>query len=460
MQIKFTVGPVYTKYRLIDATVPEIASISGIIRMATQARPEGFQFMPKYKQGVWDGYINLSSGYQFPTGLLSLVQRALPLGMTVEVEDHLDYPQYYASLMHPNMFKEIELRPYQLNAAIELITSKRGVAHMATNSGKTEVIAAMCKTLLCDILVVTTKLDLLKQTSQRLSKRLGEKIGFVGAGESDVQRVTVGMLQTLAKHDLKPFANVGCIIFDECHHVPSQTAQKVMLGIPAPLRYGFSGTPLHHAALDDLMLMAATGDVLVTVTNTELVDSGVSAKPEIVMYTVKQDMDDDLEWQDAYQTFIVASEVRNQIVIEQAKQAEGVTLVLVERIEHGKYLAQHLPESMFLHGGTPLDQRVGALDLMRFGHLRIVIATPIFDEGVDVPSIDTLVLAGGGVSPIKLLQRLGRGMRHKQGENVLHVIDFVDEANEYLLQHSIQRAQLYESEGFDVKLATPTQGRV
>lgn len=452
MKLKFNVGPINTKYQVLEATAPEIASIAGLIRMATQARPEGYQFMPKFRQGLWDGYINLSRGSTFPTGLLSLVKRSLPLGLEYEVEDDLEYPQYYASAMHPNMFGGIELRPYQLNAATDLIMARRGVAQMATNSGKTEVIAAMCKCLLCDVLILTTKLDLLQQTSQRLSQRLGEKIGIIGDGHAELQRVTVGMIQTLAKRRSFKDLEVECIIFDECHHVPSQSAQRVMLSIEAPMRFGLSGTPLHHDQLTDLLLIAATGDVIVNVSNQALIDAGVSAKPKITMVTVTDTSDYKCEWQEAYQTNIVNNLVRNQAVADYAVQAPGITLILVDHIAHGNLLQAMIPGSVFLHGSTPLEQRAFALDSMRQEQLRIVIATPIFDEGVDVPSIDTLILAGGGLSPIKLLQRLGRGMRHKAGENVLHVIDFVDDTNCYLMEHSIQRVQLYEQEGFDVQL--------
>lgn len=461
MRVQYFVEPIYTRFQISEATPSEIASLTGLIRMSTQARPEGYQFMPKYKRGVWDGYINLSRGNTFPTGLLSLLQRSLPEEVDQSVVDQVQYPQYYASLMHPQMFQGIELRPYQINAAIELILSRRGIAHMATNSGKTEVISAMCKTLLCDVLVLTTKLDLLEQTSQRLSQRLGEKIGRVGDGQVELQRVTVGMIQSLAKWSAQSltsqFKEIGCVIFDECHHLPSATAQQVMLNLPAPMRFGMSGTPLHQTKLADLMLMAATGQVIVTVTNADLIESGVSAKPKIIMHVVKLEDDDDLEWQDAYQTYIVANPERNRIIMEHARQATGVTLILVERIEHGQALAEQLHGSLFLHGSIPLEQRAQALAEMRTGQQRIVIATPIFDEGVDVPAIDTLILAGGGVSPIKLMQRLGRGMRQKHGENVLQVVDFADESNKYLFQHSIARAELYESEGFDVTLATPTQ---
>jgi superfamily II DNA or RNA helicase len=82
----------------------------------------------------------------------------------------------------------------------------------------------------------------------------------------------------------------------------------------------------------------------------------------------------------------------------------------------------------------------------------VYIATPIFDEGVDVPGIDVLILAGGGKSNIKLLQRLGRGMRTDPDKVQLLVLDFIDDTNRYLFKHSEERLNVYEREDFQILL--------
>jgi len=126
-------------------------------------------------------------------------------------------------------------------------------------------------------------------------------------------------------------------------------------------------------------------------------------------------------------------------------------LVLVTRLDHGEVLSGMIDGSIFIHGSDTTDVRMSALNNMRLGDGGVYIASPIFDEGVDVPALDCVILAGGGKSHIKLLQRLGRGMRKKEGENVLHVYDFIDNTNQYLYNHSLARMQTYEQEGFDVE---------
>jgi len=48
------------------------------------------------------------------------------------------------------------------------------------------------------------------------------------------------------------------------------------------------------------------------------------------------------------------------------------------------------------------------------------------------------------------LQRIGRGLRQKEGDNVLYIHDFLDNHNKHLKRHSLKRSEVYRGEGFDV----------
>lgn len=460
MELTLVKGPIYTSLRFTDVPHNIIAELLGVVRQVTSARPAGYKFVPSYKNKTWDGYIKLYANNKFPTGLMHRVVDAVTAAqpdLTINVVNAEDrFPECLPVLddVRSDMFSGITLRDYQINAATTLLKAGRGVAKMATNSGKTEVIAAMCKALIGNILVLTTKKELLHQTSQRLSMRLDEPVGRVGDGINDRRRVTVAMIQTLCRHDNLDieFGDVGCVMFDECHHVPSKTSQKVLMGIPAGLRFGFSGTPLHYDDLDDLVLIGATGSILVEVSNSDLIEAGVSSKPFVDMYVVDSADGFDMKYAKAYEKFIVSNDNRNNIIAScVGRQEAAATLVLVDRLEHGYILQRMIPGSLFANGNMCTDERSRILDKLRSGGGHVVIATPIFDEGVDVPSVDLLVLAAGGLTHIRLLQRVGRGMRQKESR-MLRVVDFVDDTNKHLLRHSEARAQLYESEGFSVRV--------
>ncbi|HKZ41023.1 MAG TPA: DEAD/DEAH box helicase family protein, partial [Candidatus Hodarchaeales archaeon] len=104
--------------------------------------------MPKYKSGYWDGYISLMKDMStFPTGLLDLVVGKLD---EYGVQASLWYKDGRLgdfTTVCENDLSGIILREYQINAANALLGFRRGVAKMATNSGKTEVMAAIIKAL-------------------------------------------------------------------------------------------------------------------------------------------------------------------------------------------------------------------------------------------------------------------------------------------------------------------------
>jgi superfamily II DNA or RNA helicase len=78
----------------------------------------------------------------------------------------------------------------------------------------------------------------------------------------------------------------------------------------------------------------------------------------------------------------------------------------------------------------------------------------IFDEGEDCPGIDALVLAEGVKVNTNVIQRIGRALRKKPGENTAWIVDIVPLAAKKLIEHADERCRLYEKEGYEVRLVT------
>lgn len=458
--IKIVVKELYSRVLSKDPVV------LAVVRNVCSARPEGYQFMSKYRSGRWDGYISLVRGLNtFPTGLLRLVCDELERSkVDVECDYAIKHIQPGNDISN-DMLQGITLRDYQVTAIKQLLRGGRGIAKMATNSGKTAVIAGLIKAYEnFHSVVLLHRKELLHQTRERLAARLGVSVGDIGAvgdGMFLKHRVTVAMVQTLynRRKDIpQVFAGNFLVLVDECHHVSSNQMMDVLFAIPGPIRIGFSGTPLVNRRLADLKLIAATGPVVVDISNKELISSGVSATPDVTIHTVYDDDADlfELDYAKAYAKAIVNNDERNAIISNIAHVAAGgygIVLVLVTRIAHGNILSNMIPGSIFVHGSCSVEERREALDNMRRDDFTgVVIASQIFDEGVDVPCVDTVVLAGGGKSQVKLLQRIGRGLRAKKGRNVVVVHDFLDDTNKYLLNHSERRIDVYEQEGFSVTL--------
>jgi len=460
------VGDVYSKV----LNPKEHAKALELIRIVCKARPSGYQYMPKFKAGFWDGYVNLMpTWHTFPTGLLNAVCEALyEVGIPYNIIRPDDARNAILSIkkVHSECLSGVVLRDYQVSAANTLLEARRGIAKMATNSGKTEVMAAMIKVMGLRSVVLVHRKELLHQTAQRFIDRGIKSVGKIGDSIFDPRHVTVAMIQTLdriilnGEEEKLSWCRANEMLFiDECHHLSSQQAVRAFDTIPGQFRYGLSGTPLKHDLLSDLKLIAATGEVVVDVDNTFLIDSGYSAKPVIYI----AEMEDKskgawkMEYADAYSKYIINNPVRNATIVKFCKDvsARGAVLILVSMIEHGRILQEMMPDSVFVHGQDSTERRNKVIEDMKKGS-GIFIASPIFDEGVDVPAVSSIVLASGGESPVKLLQRIGRGLRSKSNDNRLFVLDFIDDTNKHLLNHSNTRIEVYNAEGFDSKIYKPS----
>lgn len=439
---------------------------------ATSYYKQGYRFMPRYKQGVWDGRIRLFNQFKntFPAGLTHLVKEVLEdAGVRVSVDDRRSCPPI------PPITKDITLHgvtfdhpyDYQLDAMEALVTGQRGVAFMATNSGKTEVAVLVTACLRLPTLFVVPGKELLYQTQKRFATRLNldvSEIGLIGDGHwNPGQWITIAVLNSLFQNlrtdkGIEVLGSTDLLFVDECHHQGSDSYYKVARSCPAYFRYGLSGTPLKRTDGADLRLLAATGPVLYEVRNKFLIERKISSEVEIKMLKMfhPRNIPKRTPYPDVYKAGIVDNLHRNRSLCLLAGKyaSEGLrVLMLVKEIRHGNVLDERLwsykagsfTTHQFIHGQESTEVRQQALEDFEKGVSQVLIATSILDEGVDIPSIDVLILCGGGKSSIKNMQRLGRGIRFG-GTGKLIVVDVADFQHKYLLEHSLQRLSDYKEE--------------
>ena len=133
-------------------------------------------------------------------------------------------------------------------------------------------------------------------------------------------------------------------------------------------------------------------------------------------------------------------------------------MILIQQKAHGHLLRQLLHENQvrarFIDGDNNQDERKSALKQLASGEIDALIGSTILDVGVDVPAVGMVILGGGGKAEVALRQRIGRGLRaKKKGPNIALIVDFFDEHNRYLKDHSTQRlAIIKETEGFGENL--------
>ncbi len=81
-----------------------------------------------------------------------------------------------------------------------------------------------------------------------------------------------------------------------------------------------------------------------------------------------------------------------------------------------------------LDANTPIVDRIAAKERLRRGEIRAIFTVDLFNEGVDLPEVDTILLLRPTESATVFLQQLGRGLRWSEEKQVLTVLDFVGQA--------------------------------
>ncbi|MEL7207732.1 MAG: DUF3427 domain-containing protein, partial [Actinomycetota bacterium] len=98
-------------------------------------------------------------------------------------------------------------------------------------------------------------------------------------------------------------------------------------------------------------------------------------------------------------------------------------------VEHARFMARHFAEagiaSTAVWGDSHPDDRRQALEDLRAGEIKVLFSVDLFNEGVDLPTVDTLLLLRPTDSPTLFLQQLGRGLRKAKDKAVCTVLDFV-----------------------------------
>ncbi len=98
-------------------------------------------------------------------------------------------------------------------------------------------------------------------------------------------------------------------------------------------------------------------------------------------------------------------------------------------VKHAKFMTAHFLRAniraQFVTSDTPESERAMTLDQLRQGELNVVFSVDLFNEGIDIPLVDTLLLLRPTDSPVLFVQQLGRGLRVGKGKSSCLVLDFV-----------------------------------
>jgi superfamily II DNA or RNA helicase len=401
-----------------------------------------------------------------PTGLVpSFVDSCFLNGISLCISDQRSRPS--RDIKAPR----VSLRDYQIKAIEAALGNEyigtwwpRGVIHAATGSGKTEIAIALTQMIdnRYPKLFVVHRTDLMRQTVNRFKKAglVVNENTHENKGLVDICVFTFQKLHSEIRNGTSSLGTYGTVFFDEAHMIAADLDKGNALAEiskrleNAYFRFGLTATPFMKDEYSNLLLEGATGQVLYKINNRELIERGYLTEAEVTMFTMN--VRSSQTWPACYDEGIVMNRQRNEQIVESFKKNNGPTLIMVNRTGHGELLQSMLHKEKidipFADGTTDKNERERILNDLREGKLRGAVCSTIWDEGIDIPNLRTIILAGGGKSMIKNLQRLGRGLRTADDKAKLQVIDFFDSSSRTLKRHSETRKKLWESQGFDVTI--------
>jgi len=447
-----------------------------------------FRFTKAHKKNGWDGSLCFFKRHSSTTstGLIGLAIENIKknFGIDIPVVDMRKFTP-----VDPGTAKDIEgclaektLRDYQVSAVQTIFAKTRGIIQSPTGSGKTVIAAGAVKianTAGKKVLFLTHQKELLYQTHKSFVSS-GIDSGICGDSTKDLNHQTViATVQTLfyglEKKDKRTLRitrpanpeiiallkSIDFLVIDEAHRGDAMSFQAICDECSnAYYRIGLTATPLMKGLFEDLALIGQTGEIIFRITIKDLVDRGLLAQPYIQFLRITTPLlKQNLQYATAYKQGIVENEYRNLLIIDKGvgfARSGLTTLILVSKINHGKALLHMFSKFsglkiQFIHGSKDTETRDTALKALAEKRLDILISSTISDEGVDIPAVSAVILAGGMKSPIKLYQRIGRGMRPKEDGNWVLIVDFIDLTNKHLARHSKERFGLIREEpGFEI----------
>lgn len=432
----------------------------------------------------WDGKTHYFKSDRFPTGFLPMVLKFLVKNeVKVNVEDvRTNMPVFRTEFR--SVFGEQELRGYQeeavkaVNNYLDLPDGSklfwpRGIIDAATNAGKNLITLAIMDNIedVRALFIIHNK-DIFAQAVEAFEPYY--KVGQITSAKCDIQEVTVAMVKSLnnklrdsldLQHKLRNYFNI--VILDESHHGGADEHQYVMKATNAGARVMVSGTALENEdRVANLNIIALSGNVLKKVSNKELIDQEVSAKPTIYLYRVTYPSKSRLylSYVEVKANLLHKSEERMKVIIDSLRAdilAGKQILITFLEMEHGYFMLERLkyliPTELVIdivHGQDPY--RTQKIADYKKAKINILLTSSILKEGLNIPNIEVLCLAHGGKSIITQKQFMGRGLRRQENKTTLKVLDYYDDAK-YLDEHSMKRFRLYQKEGFDIVCTYPNK---
>lgn len=358
--------------------------------------------------------------------------------------------------------KGVSLHPFQLEAVEEALSRKVALIKLPCGTGKTVVALECIARIGLPTLVVVHRAALAHQFAASLRGMAGLEAGVCAAGAFRLAPVTVVCLPTLAKNfdrflDYEPARGLRgfpFVIVDEAHHSAAPGYYRAVAGLPCERRLGLSGTPGRRMKDEERVMRALFGPPIAVRELTDLSREGFCAAVKVKIARFKgAPLPLTGSWEEVACRFRAHGGRNDAIVSESLKIAKTrrSVLVMVTSWDHGELL-QALFEARtgrtppFVTSRESVRARSEVLERFKRGDFPVLLGSDWINEGMDIPSLGAVVIAGGQYAEPATLQKVGRVLRTGGPEKggVGLVVDFDDSRLHPLLAHHLsKRVEIY-----------------
>jgi superfamily II DNA or RNA helicase len=350
----------------------------------------------------------------------------------------------------------------QRDTVTAMFEQEQGIIVRPPGSGKTQIMLAFIAACQTPSLVLVHTEDILEQWVEYAKNAIPDiDVGVVRGQKFEIGDMTIATVQTAVDlvHDEGFWLNFGALLVDETHHAPARTWERILNACSARYRFGVTATDTRPDGMEPLMRYLI-GPVIQRQKFKSMVPLMVSPIKTEFRFQYRGPYD----WNRLIKA-LVNDEDRNSLIAEVAVrqlQKGHSTLVLSRRIEHLENIRDHMALQLDFDEGwlqqiellmAPRGKRVRREVLSRWkgGDVKVVLATQLANEALDVPRLSRLVLAYPEKHFSVTTQKVGRLTREHEDKSDAIIFDIVDEKCAPLRRQWGERKQTYRKLKIAVK---------
>lgn len=321
----------------------------------------------------------------------------------------------------------------------------KGLVVLATGMGKTYLAAFDSAQFNAQkVLFIAHREEILLQAEASFLKILpNKKVGRYSGKQKDRNYdMLFASVQTIGqKSHLSQFkpSTFDYIVVDEFHHAAAKGYQRLLQHFTPKFMLGLTATPTRTDGSDILKLCDNN-----LIYQQDLFD-GVKAEvlcPFSYYGIFDKEVDyEHLPWRngrfdpDKLSNKLATKARAKHALSEWQEKAQSTSLAFCVSRKHADYMADYFNQqgikAASVHSDSTLT-RSEALERLSSGDIDILFSVDLFNEGVDLPQIDTVLLLRPTESKILFLQQMGRGLRQSEGKERLIILDFVGNHHSFL----------------------------